>query len=114
MSQSEQKLRQPVVVVLGHVDSGKCVSGDTLIQLSDGRISRADEIFEKFKAGAPIERPDGVAYEANCLDLLSASTEGKVASRRATHVWKLHADRLIEVQTKAGYGVRCTPEHKFL
>ncbi|HVC26554.1 MAG TPA: translation initiation factor IF-2 [Nitrososphaerales archaeon] len=114
MSQSEQKLRQPVVVVLGHTDAGKCVSAETLIQLADGRIARADALFDEFKSGPPIDRPDGVAYEADRLELLSTSPEGKVAPRRASHVWKLHADRLIEVQTKAGYSVRCTPEHKFL
>jgi len=114
MSQSEQKLRQPVVVVLGHTDAGKCVSADTLIQIADGRIARADEIFERHKTGAAIERPDGVAYEANDLKLLSTTPEGNVTTRRATHVWKLRADRLVEVQTRAGYSVKCTPEHKFL
>ena len=114
MSQSEQKLRQPVVVVLGHTDAGKCVSADTLIQLADGRVARADKLFENFKSGDPIARPDGVAFEANDLELLSSSPEGKVTPGRASHVWKLKADRLIEVQTKAGYSVKCTPEHKFL
>jgi translation initiation factor 5B len=114
MSQSEQKLRQPVVVVLGHTDAGKCVSADTLVQLGDGRVARADELFRDYKSGQPIERPDGVAYEANGLELLSTSPEGKVTSKKASHVWKLKADRLIEVETKAGYSVKCTPEHKFL
>jgi translation initiation factor 5B len=114
MSQSEQKLRQPVVVVLGHTDAGKCVSADTLVQLADGRILRADELFGRYKKGAAIKQPDGVAYESDGLELLSCSPEGNVVAKRATHVWKLQADRLIEVQTKAGYSVRCTPEHKFL
>ena len=100
--------------MLGHTDAGKCVSADTLIQLADGRIARADEIFERYKTGAAIERPDGVAYEANDLNLLSTSPEGNVSTRRATHVWKLRADRLVEVRTRAGYSVKCTPEHKFL
>jgi len=114
MSQSEQKLRQPVVVVLGHTDAGKCVSADTLIQLADGRIAAADKLFEDYKSGQPMERPDGVAFEAKDLQLLSTSPEGKVTAKRASHVWKLRADLLIEVMTKAGYSVKCTPEHKFL
>ncbi len=100
--------------MLGHVDSGKCVSGDTLVQLADGRISTASSIFEKFKSGDPIQRPDGVAYEATDLFLLSTAPEGKTVPKRATHVWKLHAEKMIEVQTKAGYSVKCTPEHKFM
>jgi len=114
MSQSEQKLRQPVVVVLGHTDAGKCVSADTLVQLGDGRVARADKLFLDYKSGQPIERPDGVAFEANNLELLSTSPEGKVTCKKVSHVWKLKADRLIEVETKAGYAVKCTPEHKFL
>lgn len=114
MSQSEQKLRQPVVVVLGHVDSGKCVSGDTLIQLSDGRIARADVVFEEHRSGSPISRNDGVAFEAKGLDVLSTSPEGVVSTKRVSHVWKLRAERLVEVKTKAGYSLRCTPEHKFM
>ena len=103
-----------MVVVLGHTDAGKCVSADTLIQLADGRVARADALFQEFKSGQPIERPDGVSFEAKGLELLSTSPEGRVIAKRASHVWKLRADRLIEVTTKAGYAVRCTPEHKFL
>lgn len=114
MPQSEQRLRQPVVVVLGHVDSGKCVSGDTLIQLADGRIIEAEHLFEKHKTGQPMRKPDGEVYEANGLEVLSVARDGKVVPRRVTHVWKLRADRLIHVHTKAGYSVKCTPEHKFL
>src|SRR5271157_5958624 len=113
MSQSEQKLRQPVVVVLGHTDAGKCVAGDTLIQLSDGRITEAKQVFEEHRTGEAINRPDGVVYKASGLELLSVGPEGRVVPKRVTHVWRLHADRLVEVQTKAGYSVRCTPEHKF-
>jgi len=103
-----------VVVVLGHTDAGKCVSGDTLIQLSDGRITEAKQVFEDHKAGDVIHLPDGVVYEAKDLELLSIGPGGKVVPRRVTHVWKLRADRLVEVQTKAGYSVKCTPEHKFM
>lgn len=114
MPQSEQRLRQPVVVVLGHVDSGKCVSGDTLIQLADGRTIEAQHLFEKYKTGQPIRKPDGEVYEADGLEVLSVEKDGKVVPRRVTHVWELRADRLIDVHTKAGYSVKCTPEHKFL
>ena len=114
MSEQKGRLRQPVVVILGHVDSGKCVSGDTPIQLADGRIVQARKVFEAFKTGAPIERPDGVTYAAEGLSLLSVDETGRAAPRPASYVWKLHADRLIEVQTKAGYSVKTTPEHKFL
>ncbi len=114
MTESKARLRQPVVVVLGHVDSGKCVSGDTLLQLADGRITEAQKVFETHKTGLPDKKPDGEVYEAAALEVLSVGPDGRVAARKVTHLWKLRADRLIDVQTKAGYSVRCTPEHKFL
>lgn len=40
------KIRQPIVTVCGHVDHGKCVSGDTIIPLSDGTLITAKELFE--------------------------------------------------------------------
>ncbi len=103
-----------MVVVLGHTDSGKCVSGDTLIQLADGRILDAKQAFEKYRVREPILRPDGVVYEADGLQVLSVAPDGNVVPRKVSHIWKLMADKLISVDTKAGYSVKCTPEHKFL
>ncbi len=96
------------------MDSGKCVSGDTLIELADGRILEAERVFEKFRTGPPLQRPDGEVFRAEGLRVLSTSPEGEVVSRPVSHVWRLRADRTVEVKTKAGYTVRCTPEHKFL
>jgi translation initiation factor 5B len=109
-----QQLRQPVVVVLGHVDSGKCVSGDTLLQLADGRILRADVVFEHYRRGEPMMLPDGVVHPAEGLSLVSVSPEGVPEPRRVTHVWRLKARRLVRVETGAGYAIETTPEHKFL
>ena len=114
MPEQKGRLRQPIVVILGHVDSGKCVSGDTLVQLADGRISTAEELFEAHRAGAPIPRPDGVAYRARGLELLSVSETGRVVKQGVSHVWKLESERLVTVTTRAGMSIRTTPEHKFL
>jgi translation initiation factor 5B len=96
------------------VDSGKCVSGETLVQLADGRVLEASRVFDDHKTGQRITKPDGEVYEASALEVLSVATDGRVVPRRVSHVWKLKADRLVKVSTKAGYSVKCTPEHKFL
>jgi translation initiation factor 5B len=114
MSEQKGGMRQPVVVILGHVDSGKCVSGDTLIQIADGEILEAREVFERYRTDEPIKRTDGVAYRSPDLRLISIGPDGKAEPRQSTFVWKLRADKLIDVKTKAGYSVRVTPEHKFL
>ena len=114
MSDLKERLRQPVVVILGHVDAGKCVSGDTLIQLGDGTLLEARVAFETFKSGNPITRPDGVVFAAQGLTLLSVGSDGRAAPHAAGYVWKLQADSLVTVKTRAGFAVTTTPEHKFL
>jgi translation initiation factor 5B len=114
VSQPNGRLRQPVVVVLGHVDSGKCVSGDTILQLADGSFLEASSAFERFRTGPSIARPDGELYRASEMSILSVSQDGRVVAKPVSHVWKLKSDKLIKVRTRAGYDVAATPEHKFL
>ena len=114
MSDQKGRLRQPIVVILGHVDSGKCVAGDTLLQLANGRLVEASKAFEEFKEGEAITRPDGVVFRTPKLQVLSVGSDGKVAPKQVSHAWKLKSERLIRVRTKAGYEVTTTPEHRFL
>src|SRR5579875_498554 len=107
-------IRQPIVVVLGHVDSGKCVSGETLLQLADGSLIRADHAFRRFRIGNRYALTDGEAYRAKGLRLLSVNTSGKVVSSKVSHVWRLKADTTLKIQTDAGISIECTPEHRLL
>ncbi len=107
-------IRQPIICVMGHVDHGKCVSGDTLLEIGDGRIMSAESAFNTFNDGSPISQPDGIAYKASGMALVSVDEWGKASPRDVSHVLKLKADRLIRVTTKAGYEIKTTPEHKFL
>jgi translation initiation factor 5B len=107
-------LRQPVVVVLGHVDSGKCIAGDTLVQLSNGVIAEASALFETYRVGEPFRRPDGVFYKAKGLSVLSVNLDGSVSARYVSHVWKLSSDCIVRVKTRTGLDIEVTPEHKFL
>lgn len=107
-------IRQPIICVMGHVDHGKCVSGDTLLELADGKLVRAESAFEKFRYGDPVSQPEGNAYPARGLRLLSIDENSRVISKKVSYVWKLNAKRLIRLNTRAGYEVKTTPEHKFL
>ena len=39
--------------IIAHVDHGKCVSGDSLVTLSDGQIEEIAEVYSKLKRTGP-------------------------------------------------------------
>jgi elongation factor 2 len=89
--------------IIAHVDHGKCVAGDSMITLSDGRIEEIAEIYEKLKRNGP-----ALAQ----VDSLNPQTL-KIEDRNVSHVWKLHSNRLVKVTLRNGYSVETTPEHPF-
>ena len=42
-------LRQPLVVVMGNVDSGKCIHPNSLISLENGEIIKIGDFWNLFK-----------------------------------------------------------------
>ncbi len=109
-------LRQPIVVVLGHVDHGKCVDGETLVWLADGSLHKAKELYDEFEPrGKKLEIDDGIAIELgrNGPELLSFNGE-KMVPVRASHVWKRHAKKLVKIRLSNGDYVKTTQEHPFL
>ncbi len=89
--------------IIAHVDHGKCVSGDSLVTLSDGRIEEIAQVYENLKATGPSR------LQVDSLNPQSL----KMEDRKVTHVWKLHSDKLVKVTLRNGYSVETTPEHPF-
>ncbi len=109
-------IRQPIISVLGHVDHGKCVTADTEIVLADGSIRPIKEIYDSVASQIqPSETQDGEIIDVSDKDLrlLSLDEYGSIKPKKASHLWKRRAERVIEVLTNHGSKIKVTPEHPF-
>ncbi len=109
-------IRQPIISVLGHVDHGKCVTGDTEIALANGSIRPIKGIYDELSTKMP-RVPDGrgdiLDLSGADIKLLSLDETGAISARKASHIWRLKADKVVEVATRHGSRVKVTPEHPF-
>jgi len=109
-------IRQPIISVLGHVDHGKCVTGDTEIVLADGTIRPICEIYDEFSCNFPAQRAKGgdvIDVSKSSLKLLSLDEYGRISAKKASHLWKLTTKKVLEVSTNHGSMIKVTPEHPF-
>ncbi|MBI3413687.1 MAG: Flp pilus assembly complex ATPase component TadA [Candidatus Aenigmarchaeota archaeon] len=103
------------MLVAGGRGSGKCLSGDTLVQLADGNIVPIKVIVDnEFK----INRPMKIGNDQICLpegiELLALNDRMKLERTKVTAVWKRPNDKkLIKIKTKKGKTVLTTQEHPY-
>ncbi|MEM0075131.1 MAG: translation initiation factor IF-2 [Conexivisphaerales archaeon] len=109
----QSTIRQPIVVVLGHVDAGKCVGADTILELPDGTFISAEYTFNRYKTGKRLISNEEV-YKAHGLRLLSLDNDMKVKAAKVSYVWRRVAKETIRIVTEWGIGIEVTPEHPFL
>ncbi|WP_238478438.1 LAGLIDADG family homing endonuclease [Natranaeroarchaeum sulfidigenes] len=98
------------MLLIGDPGTGKCVKGDTLVTLADGRERPIKEIVEaNLTDPSPVD--DGV-YDSLDQDVVSLGTDGTTELRTATKVWKREApDRMCQIRTASGYELEVTPSH---
>ena len=96
-------LRQPIITVLGHVDSGKCVSGDSEVYV-EGRYMRADELYHILRESCETFRTKSFRFSPS-LGFTDSVVVGGVRE---------YSDKLVGVRLASGYEVKTTPGHKFL
>ena len=104
--------------IAAHIDHGKCVSGDSLVSLTNGENVPAKELFERFENKGTVIRNNENEKVLQVTDLVVNSLEKdskKIKEGKVTHVWKLKkTDPLIEITVGNGRSIKITPEHKFL
>lgn len=94
--------RQPIVSVLGHVDSGKCIHPETVVSL-DGEEVSAEELYYMIEE-------DGLDVKSYSFDIYSLTSP----ISRLLEAVKEYSDKLVEVFLSGGRSITTTPEHTFL
>lgn len=89
-------LNPHVVFVCGARGSGKCVSGDTLISLSDGSILPISEL------------------ENNKNNVFGLNDELKIESLQKVGFYERSVDKILHLKLRSGKEIKLTPEHPLL
>ncbi|MEM4495642.1 MAG: translation initiation factor IF-2 [Candidatus Caldarchaeum sp.] len=107
------RYREPIVVVLGHVDHGKCVAPWTLIhETGEGYVS-AEDMFRTYTRGGKVYHvSDGVAVEPQKKPTLVTLTDNREAE--AMLLWRRRAPKtMTRIYLSNGETVETTPEHPY-
>ena len=89
-------LRPHLILLTGKRGSGKCLDGDTLITLQDGRQIKIKDIENKD------------------LEILALNDDLKLMPAKKEGFYKRTSDRLLEVNLRSGRKIKLTPEHPLL
>ncbi|MEK6935353.1 MAG: LAGLIDADG family homing endonuclease, partial [Nanoarchaeota archaeon] len=107
-----------VILFFGINGTGKCLAGETKIQLSSGEINEIKNVYETYSQKMQEQvLEDGKIIELN-EDLLIPSFNPKtlkIENKKVTHLWKLKKEELYEIKLDNGndFSIKVTPEHPF-
>ncbi|MDW8083779.1 MAG: translation initiation factor IF-2 [Candidatus Caldarchaeum sp.] len=106
--------REPIVAVLGHVDHGKCVAPNTLIEVRDEGMISAQELFStKTEKNKKKLIHDGFIAKPDKPVILRTIPGTMWAP--AHFVWKRKSpSRIVRLELSNGEVVETTPEHPYL
>lgn len=113
-----EKGKKTKILLLGLYGAGKCVHGDSQINLSNGKIISAKELYEDYISFNEEELEDGKIIDISNKNLLVPSFNPKtlkIENKKVTHLWKLKKEELYEIKVDNGndYKIKVTPEHPF-
>ncbi|MCD6476668.1 MAG: signal recognition particle receptor subunit alpha [Candidatus Aenigmarchaeota archaeon] len=105
------------IIFLGFNGSGKCVSGDTLIPLSDGRIIKIKDLYNTYKKLLKERKiNDGFILNSKKTGLKTFSINPKtlkIEESAIENMWKLEKKDLFKITIENGQEIKVTPEHPF-
>ncbi len=85
-----------VILISGKRGSGKCLAGDTLIQLEDGSLKPIKELRE------------------NKQKILSLDEKLKITKAEKTEFFERIVNKLLKIKLRSGKEIELTPEHPLL
>lgn len=101
-------------LVSGGTASGKCLTGDSEILLSNERIKIKELVENELKKNKITKIEDGFIADCNKEVLSFNQKTLKIEKKKIDKVWKRKSpEYLIKIKTKSGKSLTCTPEHPF-
>lgn len=105
----------PHMLLAGPAGVGKCVTGDTLVSMGDGRIEFIREIVEReFARKKSFTFMDGEAVLGDSEEICSIQKDDlKLGTSKILSYSRFPSKKIIEVTLESGKQVKVTPEHPF-
>jgi type IV secretory pathway ATPase VirB11/archaellum biosynthesis ATPase len=98
------------ILVAGTRSSGKCVDGNTLIQLSDGNIMKIKDLIGSRKK----DIDDGIICNPILETQVKSFGKMKIENQKITDVWRRTSPkRVIKIRLKSGKEIITTKEHPY-
>src|SRR3989344_4171323 len=99
--------------VIGSNGSGKCVRGDSLVQLADGSLIKIEDLVNSRLTKHSIDMDDGFmspydGLKISCLDMNSLKVKNKEIK---VYVKRKSPDYLLTIKTKSGKSITSTEYH---
>ncbi|MFH1276046.1 MAG: chromosome segregation protein SMC [Candidatus Woesearchaeota archaeon] len=99
--------------ILGPNGSGKCVTGDTIVQLADNTLIPIKELIEKKSNNKCQIIDDGFIYDGDKTEILCLNTKTyQIENRQIKNFVKRTAPKtLLKIKTRSGREITSTPYH---
>jgi V/A-type H+-transporting ATPase subunit A len=98
----------------GGFGTGKCVSPETPIILSDGRILEIGRVFDEHPSGQlMVDGEECVFLSKEPIGVVSLANP-HMECTRSPLIYSGRSDRMVEVKTRSGRRAKVTPEHRLL
>ena len=103
------------IAAVDELDKMRCVTGDTLVHLADGRISRIRDLArEAADAGTIEELPNGRTIRDVDFEAWTMTDDGRLVKRPVTAVHEYEApDEVTTVRVESGEELTATHDHPF-